>query len=167
MEAAPVQVFIRNEQGKVWGPLELPTVTLLIDNRLVAGRVQVSRDGVNFVYPGQLPGIRDAFPRELWGDVIAPGPMPAAEPSGPPTTLVLGGDEPPMSLTPFPVLNPVVASATGPVGGPIAGPGAAPIAGPGARAAAGVPTQRRPPAAPPASPAETLPPSGDLAQSSL
>ncbi len=69
----PLQVFVRNDKGKVWGPITLQTVELLIDSGALTGRLQVSKDGVNFAFPGRFPFIRKAFPRELWGDVVAPG----------------------------------------------------------------------------------------------
>ena len=58
--------------------------------------MQVSEDGLNFEYPGRFLHLRDAFPRELWGDVVAPGgPEPApADSDGPARIVVLGGDEP-------------------------------------------------------------------------
>ena len=71
--AEPLQVTVRNEQGKLWGPLALATVELLIDSGLIVGRLQVSTDGLNFAFPGRFPGIRKAFPRALWGDVIVEG----------------------------------------------------------------------------------------------
>ena len=45
----PVQIWVRNDKGKVWGPLMPATVELLFDNALIPGRVQVSMDGANFV----------------------------------------------------------------------------------------------------------------------
>ncbi len=70
------QYFVRNDQGTLWGPLALPTIELLIDNGAIQGRLQVSEDGINFAFPGRFPHLRDSFPRELWGDVVPPGPPP-------------------------------------------------------------------------------------------
>ncbi|HSP77241.1 MAG TPA: molecular chaperone DnaJ, partial [Myxococcaceae bacterium] len=78
------QYFVRNDKGTLWGPLALSTIELLIENGSIQGRIQVSEDGINFAFPGRFPHIRDAFPRELWGDVIAPGPTtPIAPPAAP------------------------------------------------------------------------------------
>ncbi|HYH94412.1 J domain-containing protein, partial [Hyalangium sp.] len=122
------QYFIRNDKGTLWGPLALPTIELLLDNGIIQGRIQVSEDGINFAYPGRFPHLRDAFPRELWGDVIAPGA----------TVQVAKAELPPEMLgqsAPAPVL---------PGAAPMAGPGAvsqaaAPRAGPGAIAQPAVP----------------------------
>jgi len=124
------QYFVRNDQGTIWGPLALPTIELLIDNGSIQGRIQVSEDGINFAFPGRFPHIRDAFPRELWGDVIASGPstpVGGAVPTGPS-----------MPPAPKPGMAPG-APASGPAGVPRAGPGAtaprppgAPAPGPGA-----------------------------------
>ena len=67
------QYFVRNDKGTLWGPLTLQTIELLLDNGVIQGRVQVSEDGLHFAFPGRFPHLRDAFPRELWGEVIAPG----------------------------------------------------------------------------------------------
>ncbi|MBL8934112.1 MAG: DnaJ domain-containing protein [Archangium sp.] len=136
-----VQVWVRNEKGQVFGPLSPSSVELLLDNGVIVGRVQVSLDGMNYVFPGRMPGIRMVFPKTLWGDqvlphnelddvwskVVAPPPLPtaaqgAAAPQGP---------------------APQGAAPGGPVAGPGAAPRAGPMAGPGARAAQ---TQVRPPA---------------------
>ena len=131
------QYFVRNDQGTIWGPLALPTIELLIDNGSIQGRIQVSEDGINFAFPGRFPHIRDAFPRELWGDVIAPGPstpVGGAVPTGPS-----------MPPAPKPGMAPG-APASAPAGVPRAGPGAtaprppgAPAPGPGATAPAARP----------------------------
>ena len=77
------QYFVRTEQGAIWGPLALPTIELLIDNGVIQGRLQVSEDGINFALPGRFPHLRDAFPREMWGDVVPPGPSAPASPPAP------------------------------------------------------------------------------------
>ncbi|HVE85000.1 MAG TPA: DnaJ domain-containing protein [Myxococcales bacterium] len=126
MDTAPVQVFIKNEQGQVWGPLSLSTVELLLDNGIVKGKVMVSSDGVKYALPGRFPEMRDYFPRELWG-VDAPGREATPEPEAPMVEMDLGQqDRGPSSTRP-----------TAPAGVPMAGPGTAAFtAGPGARAAA-------------------------------
>jgi curved DNA-binding protein CbpA len=128
MDQGPVQVFVRNEKGQIWGPLALSTVELLIDSGAMAGQLQVSEDGVKFAYPGRFPHLRDAFPRELWGTEIAPGEAPRPPPPAPATAITLGADPAPGSGT-----RPAAAGIA-----PQAGPGAvaAFTAGPGARAAA-------------------------------
>jgi DnaJ-domain-containing protein 1 len=122
--ADPLQVWIRNDKGKVWGPLMPATIELFFDNQLIPGKVQISLDGANYVYPARLPEVRDSVPRALWGEGEAGNAPPAAAapaaaqriPGGPPK---LGGP---------PSLSPSVP------GGPMAGPGA--VASAQARAAA-------------------------------
>ncbi|WP_225413336.1 DnaJ domain-containing protein [Stigmatella hybrida] len=116
------QYFVRNDKGMIWGPLALPTIELLIDNGAIQGRLQVSEDGIHFAFPGRFPHIRDAFPRELWGDVVTPAtaapaaPAPSAAPA-------------PARVSSAPVLTPA-----GPPGAP-----AAPVATPGAASSTGIP----------------------------
>ncbi len=130
-EPQPLQVFVRNDKGKVWGPLTPASVELLIDNGIIDGRVQLSLDGTSYVFPGRLPNIRTFVPKALWGDVVVPGddlehPLPP-----PPVPGSIGASAA------------VAAQAVGP-GGLRAGPGAvanavartvSASAGPGARAA--------------------------------
>jgi tetratricopeptide (TPR) repeat protein len=71
--SATQNIFVRNDQGTVWGPLSLSTIQMLVDNRLIKGKLQLSQDGVNFGDPGRFPALRGAFPRELWGDVPPEG----------------------------------------------------------------------------------------------
>ncbi|MFL5355838.1 DUF4388 domain-containing protein [Archangium sp.] len=150
------QYFVRNEQGAIWGPLALPTIELLIDNGIIQGRLQVSEDGINFAFPGRFPHIRDAFPREMWGDVVPPGPSAPASPPAPAAPPMAGPGavprppgaavtRPPIPGAGIPVVGPGVAVTRPPVPGagvPVAGPGAiarppgpgagVPVAGPGA-----------------------------------
>lgn len=87
-----VQIFVRNEQGKVWGPISAPTIELLIDSGAMGGKLLASLDGVNFQAPGLLPTIREVFPKECWGNEV-PSPKlsppsrprpPVTAPGGPP-----------------------------------------------------------------------------------
>lgn len=119
-----VQIWVRTEKAQVFGPLAPTSVELLLDNGVITGRVQVSLDGSNYVFPGRMPGIRMVFPKALWGEqvlphtdlddawekVAAPPPLPAAA-AGAPT-----------------------GAAPAPPGGPVPRPGAGAMAGPGARA---------------------------------
>ncbi|HVG61956.1 MAG TPA: tetratricopeptide repeat protein [Hyalangium sp.] len=139
------QYFIRNDQGTLWGPLTLSTIELLIDNGVIQGRLQVSEDGLNFAFPGRFPHLRDAFPREMWGDVIAAGAtVQVAKTELPPELL---GQTAPSAGAPAPVVT-GAAPMAGPgavaqAAAPRAGPGAmaqtAPRQGPGAMPQAGVP----------------------------
>ncbi|HEY1087981.1 MAG TPA: DUF4388 domain-containing protein, partial [Archangium sp.] len=118
-----LQVWVRNDKGQVYGPLTPPSVELLIDNGVIAGRMQVSTDGMNYVYPGRVPGLRMIFPKDTWGETITPGDELDAQWSQvvlPPAAAGSGGVP------------------GGPVGAgaPIAGPGI-PSAGPGVRAGPG------------------------------
>ncbi len=166
-EPQPLQIFVRNDKGKVWGPLAPATVELLIDNGAIDGRVQLSLDGSQYVFPGRLPNLRQFVPKQLWGDTIVPGDDLQNPPPPPPIPGSAQAGGPPIA----------------PAGGPIAGPGAlragpgavanaaarnaAAMAGPGARAAMdkrhapnlGQPVQRPPPPVmTPAQPAPSAPP---------
>lgn len=118
--ADPLQVWIRNDKGKVWGPLMPATIELFFDNQLIPGKVQVSLDGLSYVYPGRMLEVRDSVPRELWGEgalapAVAEPPLPVA------TASKIPGGPPKLKAPPT-------------LGGP-ADPGA-PMAGPGAVAQA-------------------------------
>ncbi len=136
--ADPLQIWVRNDKGKVWGPLMPATLELLFDNDLIPGKVQVSLDGANFVYPARLPEVRDFVPKELWGDgtgLAVPAATAAAStqtpagpfkiPSGPPTLSAAGG---------APTLNRSIPG--GPPSLTRAAAPNAPTTGPGAAAAA-------------------------------
>jgi hypothetical protein len=128
-EGVQLQVWVRTEQAKVYGPLTSTSLELLFDNGIVQGRVQLSLDGQNYVYPGRMPGVRMVVPRELWGDVIAPGEAEDA---------AYGHVSLPPSIAPPPsAASPGTAPAVGPAPGPPVRP--APTAGPGTR---GVPPGR-------------------------
>jgi hypothetical protein len=68
-----VQLWVRTEKAQVFGPLTATSVELLFDNGIIVGRVQVSLDGENYVFPGRMPGVRVIFPRELWGEPVVEG----------------------------------------------------------------------------------------------
>ncbi len=144
----PIQIWVRNDKGKVWGPLMPGTVELLFDNALIPGKVQVSRDGANYVYPARMPEVRDSFPQELWGDAgVQPpaAPVPTAAtpagpyriPGGPPSLSAAPGGPPSLSPSPGgpPSLSPAKPAA------PIAGPGAAAAAQARAAATAAAPVR--------------------------
>ncbi|MER2561692.1 MAG: hypothetical protein ABTQ32_13275, partial [Myxococcaceae bacterium] len=67
-----VQVWVRTEKGQVFGPLTPTSIELLLDNGVINGRVQVSLDGSNYVFPRRMPGIRMVFRKELWGEQVLP-----------------------------------------------------------------------------------------------
>lgn len=131
-----LQVWVRNDRGQVYGPLSPPSVELLIDNGIIGGRLQVSTDGQNYVFPGRVPGLRMIFPREVWGETVVPGDeldaewarvaMPAALPGQPGAVAAS-----PSGVAAAPAAGPG-ATARPPVAGPGARPGG-PVAGPGAR----------------------------------
>jgi curved DNA-binding protein CbpA len=143
MSEQQLQVWVRNDKGQVYGPLSPPSIELLIDNSVIAGRMQISTDGINYVYPGRVPGLRMIFPKATWGDTVVPGDeldaqwsqvvMPASLPAG-----AAPAAAPSAGTVPGP---PVMSSASGirpgpppGAGGPVAGPGArGPAPGPGAR----------------------------------
>jgi len=65
---AGTQIFVRNREGKVFGPVEPSTVELLIESGALQGMLQVSTDGEHYALPFRFPELRDFFPRHLWGD---------------------------------------------------------------------------------------------------
>ncbi|WP_375743252.1 DnaJ domain-containing protein [Corallococcus interemptor] len=114
------QYWVRNDRGTTWGPLTGATIELLIDSGSIEGKLQVSTDGLQFAFPWRFPEVRDAFPRELWGDGAPASQLPST----------------PAVIAPPPP-GPVAAPVAGPAAVPMAGPGAAPAAGPGAMPMAG------------------------------
>ena len=66
--AGGTQIFVRNREGKVFGPIEPSTVELLIEGGVLQGLLQVSVDGERYALPFRFPELRDYFPRHLWGD---------------------------------------------------------------------------------------------------
>ncbi|WP_375756614.1 DnaJ domain-containing protein [Corallococcus exercitus] len=121
------QYWVRNDRGTTWGPLTGATIELLIDSGSIQGKLQVSTDGLQFAFPWRFPEVRDAFPRELWGD-------------GAPASLVQSA---PAAIAPPPP-GPGAAPMAGPGAAPMAGPGASPVAGPGAMPMAGPGAMRGP-----------------------
>lgn len=130
------QYFVRNDKGLVWGPLALTTIELLVDNGIISGKVQISEDGLNFAFPGRFPHLRDAFPREMWGDVVVPGPT---APATPRPAIEVPPEVAAAQPAAAPVAGPGVAPRTGPGAAPIAGPGVAPRPGPGIAARGATP----------------------------
>ena len=70
--AGGTQIFVRNREGKVFGPIEPSTVELLIEGGVLQGLLQVSTDGESYALPYRFPHLRDFFPRHLWGDDSRP-----------------------------------------------------------------------------------------------
>ena len=130
-EQQQLQVWVRNDKGLVYGPLSPPSVELLIDNGIIGGRLQVSTNGENYVFPGRVPGLRMIFPKETWGEVVVPGEQLDAEwgkvvlPAG----LTAGSAKGSAGAAP--------AAGPGVPGPPVTGPGG-PVAGPGVRGPVGV-----------------------------
>src|SRR4051812_43530761 len=104
MDSEPLQIFVKNEQGQIWGPLSPSTIELMLDNGILKGRGMVSKDGERYALPGRFPDLRDSFPRELGGVDV-----PLGESSPPPS--------PPVPMTPASPMPAVTGSA------PRAGPG--------------------------------------------
>ncbi len=137
MEASePQQVFVRNDKGRLWGPITPQTLELLLDNGLVEGRIQLSTDGVNFAFPGRFEDLREFVPPNLWGDGFAKEAAAFA------ARLQSAAQEPaqPSAAPSAPMAGPGALNAAAPLAGPGARAAtAAPMAGPGARAAATAP----------------------------
>ena len=94
---AGTQIFVRNREGKVFGPIEPSTVELLIESGVLQGLLQVSTDGERYALPFRFPELRDFFPRHLWGDesrkevqLDAEGPAAAAPEAGTPAATLFG-----------------------------------------------------------------------------
>lgn len=81
--AAGTQIFVRNQEGKVFGPIEPSTVELLIDGGVLQGQLLVSTDGESYALPYRFPHLRDFFPRHLWGEGDRGDAQPATETPGP------------------------------------------------------------------------------------
>ncbi|HEY1335512.1 MAG TPA: hypothetical protein VGF31_14715, partial [Myxococcaceae bacterium] len=101
---AGTQIFVRNREGRVFGPIEPSTVELLIESGVLQGLLQVSTDGERYALPFRFPELRDFFPRHLWGDegrkevqLDAEGPHATAPRPGPPAAALFGApaEEPP------------------------------------------------------------------------
>jgi|KBSMisStandDraft_5_1062788.scaffolds.fasta_scaffold01843_4 hypothetical protein len=102
---AGTQIFVRNREGKVFGPIEPSTVELLIESGALQGLLQVSTDGERYALPFRFPELRDFFPRHLWGDeghrevqLDAEGPAAVGPDAGAPAAALFGapaGAEPP------------------------------------------------------------------------
>lgn len=142
----PRQFWIRNDKGKMWGPLTFATIEILVDNGAIPGQLQASRNGLDFVYPGRLPELRDALPKELWGDSTDPLPDegPVASSGRPPPPRVAA----PVPQRPDAAAPPVVGKA---------GAAPAPKAAPAPAAAA-----PKPKAAAPVGDGKGVPASGSL-----
>src|SRR5690242_5136924 len=112
---AGTQIFVRNREGRVFGPIEPSTVELLIESGVLQGLLQVSTDGERYALPFRFPELRDFFPRHLWGDegrkevqLDAEGPQARAPRAGPPAAALFGGpaQEPPSDPGPPPEAAP-------------------------------------------------------------
>lgn len=137
-----LQVWVRNDKGQVYGPLTPPSVELLIDNGVIGGRMQVSTDGVNYVFPGRVPGLRMIFPKDSWGETIVPGDELDAQWGQVVMPASIHGQGATSGGAPSPAAAPAAAPMAGPgIRGPVAGAGArgGPTAGPGTRPQPGRP----------------------------
>ncbi|MBS1152654.1 MAG: repeat/DnaJ protein, partial [Myxococcaceae bacterium] len=156
----PLQIWVRNDKGKVFGPLMPATVELLLDNGLIAGKVQVSLDGSNYVYPARMPEVRDSFPPELWGEGGPPVTSPALDPAPAPSKMP-GGRPPTLGGPGAPAGRPPTLGGTGaPAGRPptLGGAGVpAPAGRPPTLGGAGVPAPSVSGTAPTAGPGATAP----------
>ena len=88
--AEPQRFWIRNDQGKVWGPMAPTTLALLIPQGVFPGRLQASTDGLSFAMIGRFPNLREGLPESYWG--VDPAEVAAAE-AVDPTTLAPVEDE--------------------------------------------------------------------------
>ena len=59
-----IQVFVRNAEGKVWGPVEPQSVQLMLESGLLQAPLEVSLNGLDFSTPDLVPEFSDAVPRE-------------------------------------------------------------------------------------------------------
>src|SRR5215831_7775359 len=118
---AGTQIFVRNREGKVFGPIEPSTVELLIEGGVLQGLLQVSTDGERYALPFRFPELRDFFPRHLWGDdsrkdvqLDAEAPASSGPGAGVPAAALFGGPPgSPAGESPDPVARPAARSPTG------------------------------------------------------
>ena len=71
MSDTPQTLFVKDETGKVHGPLTFSAVGQLVASGILKGRVQMSVDGFQYADPGKFPNLRDLFPRSMWGQTAA------------------------------------------------------------------------------------------------
>ncbi len=159
---AGTQIFVRNREGKVFGPIEPSTVELLIDGGVLQGLLQVSIDGEKYALPYRFPELRDFFPRHLWGDDNRHEvQLDSAPPEGPPAATLFGSEAhseapgiAPTLTAAAPVARPPVSAIRPPVPAP---PNAGAPAPPVLTAAPVQPPTPTPPPAPGRSPTGTFP----------
>ncbi|MFN0062294.1 MAG: DnaJ domain-containing protein [Myxococcaceae bacterium] len=72
MSTPPTQVFVRNAEGKIWGPIAASSVKMLLEDGHLTPPLQVSRDGIAFGPPDTLPDFAEVVPRELWAGRARP-----------------------------------------------------------------------------------------------
>ncbi|HZX41468.1 MAG TPA: hypothetical protein VFE93_06475, partial [Myxococcaceae bacterium] len=124
---AGTQIFVRNREGKVFGPIEPATVELLIDGGVLQGLLQVSTDGESYALPYRFPEVRDFFPRHLWGDDNRRDVQLDSAPAESPVAATLFGAGEPSSVVAAPGDLPPPSDGSG---APVIAPGPAVPAGP-------------------------------------
>lgn len=63
----PQQFWIRNHEGKVWGPMAAASLGLLVPQGVFPGRLQASTDGRTFAMIGRFRALREELPEDTWG----------------------------------------------------------------------------------------------------
>ena len=96
----PQQFWIRNEEGKVWGPLAASSLELLVPQGVFPGKLQASTDGLSFAMVGRFAELREVLEQDLWG--IDPSEIPADDP----VSQVETGPVSPADVAPSPVAPP-------------------------------------------------------------
>ncbi|MGO9831834.1 MAG: J domain-containing protein [Myxococcaceae bacterium] len=113
------QIFVRDTEGTVRGPLEPASVELLIEAGALNGALLVSTDGVQYRSPARYPALKDFFPRHLWGDDGEPLEAGNAVP-------VLGTPQKPKAAAPAGAAPPAAAPRAPPAVPPAVAPAGAP-----------------------------------------
>jgi hypothetical protein len=66
-DEGPRQYWLRNQEGRMWGPMQASTIHLLVGQGAFPGRLQASTDGVTFGMIGRFPDLREGIDTSLWG----------------------------------------------------------------------------------------------------
>ncbi|RMG18858.1 MAG: DUF4388 domain-containing protein, partial [Deltaproteobacteria bacterium] len=168
----PKSYFIRNDKGKVWGPMQASTLAILIPQGAFPGRLQASEDGERYAMIGRFAELREVLPQEVWGvspDEVAAGAAPAEAAAAPPGAVPTVSPE---DLAPgAPTVSPEALAPGAPtvspeeIAAPPSGAASRGAQGAGPRAPSAPAAAAPPPAA--AVPEVEIPTEGTLAETSL
>src|SRR5688572_4088748 len=75
-------LYVRDEQGRTFGPLALAAIRVMVSGRTLKGRLLFSRDGTRFDAPARFPELKDVLPASM----LTPEPPPRPASSAPAVT---------------------------------------------------------------------------------